>query len=313
MSHYIRKIKSEAKIIESWRSDVIQVSILCMVFNHEAFLESAIIGFLSQDADFPFEVIINDDCSTDRSREIIQRYALLYPNIIKVIYHDENMFSQGIRPINYLLPKAKGKYICICEGDDYWIDAHKISAHVEFFRSNPDFSLHVFDAYEEDNVGLDRESSKLNRLKIRSGSYSELEMKTRHVLLPLTSCFKNNFQLPFPRYFNKSINGDTLLNLKLSNIGKAYVDNTRKVAVYRHHEGGIWSSINREKKYYEYMHNLLVHSQSLAEDDFIGVSHDKLITMIMETIRYIGVKKVFMVLILKLFRRLNVCNEKDGM
>lgn len=117
----------------------IGVSILCLAFNHEEYIRDAIEGFLMQKTSFPFEVIINEDCSTDRTAEIIREYELKYPNIIKPIYHKKNVYSQGIN-INakYMLPLATGKYVALCDGDDYWTDPYKLQKQYDALEENPD-------------------------------------------------------------------------------------------------------------------------------------------------------------------------------
>src|SRR5690554_319935 len=99
------------------------VSICCLAFNHEKYIEICLEGFLFQKTTFPFEVLIHDDASTDRTAEIIKEYERKYPHIIKSIYQTQNQYSKGVgvnRVFNF--PRAQGKYIAMCEGDDYWTD-----------------------------------------------------------------------------------------------------------------------------------------------------------------------------------------------
>ena len=84
-----------------------------------------------QKTDFPFEILVRDDCSTDDTAEIIKEYARKYPNIIKPIYEEENQYLKGQRPMPILYEKAVGKYIAMCEGDDYWGDPDKLQKQVE--------------------------------------------------------------------------------------------------------------------------------------------------------------------------------------
>lgn len=309
-------LPSEEKILQYWEGEKTRplLSVLCHTYNHEKFIEDTLKGFLLQLTNFPFEIIINDDASTDCTRDIILKYKKAYPHIIKVICHEDNQYSKGIRPLNFTLPAAKGEYVCICEGDDYWIDKNKLSDHVKFLVNNPEYSIHIFDSYEESSTSnIDYRSSKLSRLKIRTGEYSKLELKKKFVLLPLTSCFKNSFDLPFPRYFSKSINGDAILNMKLSNIGKAYVDGSKKVAVYRHHSGGIWSAADRESKYYEHMHTMLVHSKMLSDDGFKEISHDKLMSIVVEIFRHLGLKAFLLTLSLRVLRKIKRMGSRGNL
>lgn len=120
----------------------IMVSILCTAYNHERYINRCLEGFLIQKTTFSYEVLINDDASTDNTRRIIEEYSLEYPNIIKPVYQEENQFSKGIM-INrdILFPLARGKYIALCEGDDYWVDPYKLQRQVEALENNPECNM----------------------------------------------------------------------------------------------------------------------------------------------------------------------------
>ena len=112
--------------------DNILVSIQCLVYNHEPYLRQCLDGFVMQKTNFRFEAIVHDDASTDGSAAIIREYSEKYPDIIKPIYEAENQYSKhgGFSALFDILNSAcKGKYIAMCEGDDYWIDPMKL--HLE--------------------------------------------------------------------------------------------------------------------------------------------------------------------------------------
>src|SRR5690554_6365417 len=121
----------------------IPLSICCLTYNHKPFIEKAINSFLTQKTNFSFEVLIHDDASTDGTSEIVKAYESKYPSIIKPIYQTENQWSKGLRSItvNYNFTRAKGKYIAICEGDDYWTDPHKLQKQVEFLEENEEYVM----------------------------------------------------------------------------------------------------------------------------------------------------------------------------
>ncbi|MBP1762985.1 MAG: glycosyl transferase family 2 [Firmicutes bacterium] len=120
----------------------IMISICCITYNHEKYISDAIEGFLMQKTSFPFEVIIHDDASTDRTAEIIRNYEKTYPEIIKPIYQSENQHSKGGHiDTRFIYPRAKGKYIALCEGDDYWTDPFKLQKQAEHMEKNPQCSL----------------------------------------------------------------------------------------------------------------------------------------------------------------------------
>ncbi|MEC9209206.1 MAG: glycosyltransferase [Bacteroidota bacterium] len=134
----------EKDIITSWKGTVNQplISICCITYNHEAYIKEALNGFLMQETNFPFEVLINDDFSKDNTTDIIKEYVKKYPNILKAIYQTENQYSQGVKinpTFNY--PRVQGKYIAICEGDDYWIDKNKLQKQVDFLEEHHNYGL----------------------------------------------------------------------------------------------------------------------------------------------------------------------------
>ena len=97
------------------------VSILCITYNHENYIGDALNSFLNQETVFPFEIIVHDDASSDRTAEIVESYVKKYPNIVKAFFQTENKYSQGHRPLKFMKNMCEGKYCALCEGDDYWL------------------------------------------------------------------------------------------------------------------------------------------------------------------------------------------------
>lgn len=121
------------------------VSICCVTYNHENYIKQALDGFLMQKTNFPVEIIVHDDASTDNTSKIIREYASRYPQIIPVI-QPINLMSKGQNPtIDHCLLKAKGKYIALCEGDDYWTDPYKLQKQVDFLERNASYTLVTHD------------------------------------------------------------------------------------------------------------------------------------------------------------------------
>lgn len=123
-----------------------KVSVLCTAFNHEKYIRDALEGFVSQKTDFPFEVLVNDDCSTDGTAEIIREYAARYPQIIRPFYQTRNLYTQGGMPHLFstvFYPNARGEYFTLCEGDDYWSDPEKLQRQVDFLDTYADYSACV--------------------------------------------------------------------------------------------------------------------------------------------------------------------------
>lgn len=128
--------------------DKILVSIICNAYNHEKYIKSALDGFLMQKTNFKYEVLVHDDASTDGTKSIIEQYTLNYPEIIKPYYQEKNQYSQGIKiNLNFQYPRAKGKYIALCEGDDYWIDPLKLQKQVDALENNSNCDVCAHGAY----------------------------------------------------------------------------------------------------------------------------------------------------------------------
>lgn len=114
------------------------VSVICLAYNHGPYIRDALEGFVGQKTDFPFEVLVHDDASTDETPAVIREYADKYPDIIRPVFQTENQYSKGVRiaPV-FLYPMIRGRYVALCEGDDYWTDPFKLARQVEALEANP--------------------------------------------------------------------------------------------------------------------------------------------------------------------------------
>ncbi|MBQ3559423.1 MAG: glycosyltransferase [Agathobacter sp.] len=119
-----------------------KVSIICCTYNHEKYIEEAIKSFLMQKTNFKFEVLIHDDASTDKTAEIVRKYEKDYPDIIKPIYQTENQYSKGkIIVSEFLIPRAEGKYVALCEGDDYWNHPDKLQKQYDALEAHSEIDM----------------------------------------------------------------------------------------------------------------------------------------------------------------------------
>lgn len=123
------------------------VSIICVTYNHEPFIQRCIEGFLMQKTDFTYEIIIHDDASTDKTAKIVREYQKQYPQLIHAIIEDENQYSKDILFFEKLYELANGKYIALCEGDDYWIDDKKLQIQVDYMEAHPECSMTMHNAF----------------------------------------------------------------------------------------------------------------------------------------------------------------------
>ncbi len=120
----------------------LMVTIRCITYNHEPYIRQCLEGFIMQKTNFRFEAIVHDDASTDGTADIIREYAEKYPDIIKPIFETENQYSKRDGSLARIMDEhTHGKYVAMCEGDDYWIDPLKLQKQVDFLEKHHDYSL----------------------------------------------------------------------------------------------------------------------------------------------------------------------------
>lgn len=216
------------------------VSIDCLTYNHENYIAEAIEGFLMQKTTFKFEILIHDDASTDRTAEIIRSYEDKFPDIIKAIYQKENQLSLGIEVDQINEKRAKGKYMAICEGDDYWVDPYKLQKQVDYMEANPDCSLCVHAGYRFS------ESKKTVVGRVRPARRNRVFSVEETIeggggLFPTNSMlYRKSLGETVPaKYFYAGI-GDYPLTIHLADNGEVYYMD-EPMSVYRVDVNGSWS------------------------------------------------------------------------
>ena len=228
--------RSEAEVMARWQGDKPVVSILCPTYQHVGFIEDALRGFLGQDTDFPFEILVRDDASTDGTAEIVRDYAERYPNIIRAVLETENRWSE-VRPLQALGPMVRGEFIAICEGDDYWIGPEKLQHQVEQLRANPDRVV----SHHQALVIADGKVTSSERLpKSQARSHSSRELARGAWTLTLSMVYRN-VKISSHPYSSRFLNGDEYLRAQLGLHGGSTYLAGPALAVYRMHSGGIWS------------------------------------------------------------------------
>lgn len=176
-------------------NEQVMVSIRCITYNHVNYIRQCLEGFVMQKTNFKFKAIVHDDASTDGTADIIREYAQKYPDIIYPILQTENQYSKGYSRIRTLLDKhCTGKYVAICEGDDYWTDPQKLQKQVDFLEAHSDYSacFHQAIRHYEDGSCPDMLYSV-----IEDRDYSGLELYEGHrpptaSILVRTNVYKSN-------------------------------------------------------------------------------------------------------------------------
>ena len=169
------------------------VSVCCMAYNHGPYIENALEGFLIQETDFPFEIIIHDDASTDNTADIIRQYQVRYPRLIKPVYQSRNQYSMGKEPFfEFMYPLIKGKYIALCEGDDFWVSPEKLQKQVDFLETNPDFGVIHADVHHLNQASgkVEKSYNKINGIHISQGEIFTDLFTANHLIKLMTACFR---------------------------------------------------------------------------------------------------------------------------
>lgn len=219
------------------------VSISCITFNHAQYIRQCLDGFMMQQTNFSFEVLIHDDASTDGTTEIIKEYEAKYPDIIKPLYEEENQWVKGRRgSAVFNFPRAKGKYIAMCEGDDYWTDPLKLQKQVDFLEANPDFVMcsHKFLNYFEKNSSYADFYSFDNNFVY---DLAHFILRKDWVTQPLTLMFRQS-ALDLEEYMKYKNAKDVTLCYHILEKGKGILLHD-VMGVYRIHDGGIWQGVSR--------------------------------------------------------------------
>lgn len=234
---------SEQQIMEGWSGSLEKplVSIVCLTYNHQAFVQAALNGFLMQKTNFPFEIIVHDDASTDGTIEILLDYKIKYPRLLKLYIQEENQYKKGVGPLGFAFPLAKGKYIAFCEGDDYWIDVNKILKQVSCLEANPDVAVVYTNSvsFSENNcLGKNFGGSRID--------LTSEELEKAPGIFTLTTCFRNILDNPIE--LNFAVYGDQFIWSRLGKFGSGKYMSDILPSFYRVHSGGIHSLASEDAK-----------------------------------------------------------------
>jgi len=245
-SKYIETQKKPVPITEQIWPEKTEpvVSISCITYNHENFIRDAIEGFLIQKTTFPVEILIHDDASTDKTASIVKEYAEKHSDLIIPIFQTENQYSQGNKPLaNFVFPRARGKYIALCEGDDYWTDPLKLQKQVDFLEANPDFKL----CFHNATIKWDNNSKPDSYFcAVDQKPVSTIEDVIKGWFIPSASMvFRREAIMPLPGWFSNVYNGDWALQMLAASKGKiGYLNET--MSVYRKQPGNLSATIKSE-------------------------------------------------------------------
>lgn len=222
------------------------VSICVQTFNHEKFIAKCLESILMQQTNFEFEILLGEDESSDNTRKICIEYAIKFPEKIKLFLHlRKNVVYINGSPTGrfnflYNLYSAKGKYIALCEGDDYWTDPYKLQKQVDFLEANPAYvGCYNGCKHVDENDVIIKES----RYETYHDQSAEKLLTAQGAMITHSVMFRNIIK-GFPSVFDGVPSGDTILYHLLGFHGAGKFLPDIQYSAYRVHSGGIWSGID---------------------------------------------------------------------
>lgn len=251
IAHRIRiSYEKENKVREHIPEPLLSVRIV--TYQHVDYIAQCLDNVLCQVTNFPFEIVIGEDASTDGTRAIVFDYADRYPEKIRVITADMNV---GVKANGQRVRSAcRGKYIALLEGDDYWTDPLKLQKQVDFLEANPDYSLCYHDFTMLDAITGATLPSPLSIYDKRDAD--EWTLKTCDIWIQtLTICHRNVLNEMEPEHVHV-LNGDNFWISMLGGFGKGkWLGDIIKPGVYRQHPGGIWTGLDEASRIAAQMHS----------------------------------------------------------
>lgn len=218
------------------QEEKIMVSVWCRTYNHVSYIRDALEGFVSQQTDFIYKVIVYDDASTDGTSDIVKEYAERYPQLIHAIIAKENTYHRpDSREVELKMWKKylTGKYMALCEGDDFWIDREKLQKQVDYMETHSECSLYIHNA-----LWMNCYDGKLQAGNPFQG-HDEKDITAEELIMqyngyPATASFlfRSEAQIREPKLFAISPVGDYAAILYALSLGKVHYS-SRIMSVYR--------------------------------------------------------------------------------
>lgn len=243
------------------RAKDVKVSVLVITYNHEAFIRQALESVLAQTVTFSLEIIISEDCSLDRTRDIVIEYQQRYPEIVRLLLSERNLRSNEV--VARGLRVARGTYIALLDGDDYWISSRKLQRQSDFLDQNPNSAIcfHNAKVIYEDRLG----NSHLWNSPEQKKETSIDDLWSGNFIATSSVMFRHNLSQQIPSwYIDMFPIGDWPLHILNAEHGSiSFIDEV--MSVYRQHSGGLYSTLSELQKqratrrFYKMMNANLTH------------------------------------------------------
>lgn len=251
------------------------VSIRCMVYNHGPYLRQCLDGFVKQQTSFRFEAIVHDDASTDDSASIIREYAEKYPEIIKPLYEEKNLYSVDKHELHRKMDEACiGKYVATCEGDDYWIDPLKLQKQVDFMESHPDCSMCITAYYNK--YGEELVERRVYNEDVEICSMEDIIRQNGSFFSTASIVYRRECFTEYPEWTKNAPVGDIPMLLVLAARGNvAYINEIMNV--YRRNSTNSWSQRISKNVSYLVQHRVRLNKMWEDYDEWTSRKYHKYI------------------------------------
>ena len=280
----------EEQVMSTWRGDPSnpRVTIICTLYNHRNYIEETFRGFLMQNTAFPFEIIAHDDASTDGTADAVRDYSNRYPHIIIPILQKENRYGKDHwghpESIN---PLIRGKYVALCEGDDYWTDSNKLEKQIRYMENHPDCAM-TFHAVNYVRNGKVVQNDRRSETE-RDFSVEEIIKGSGDFCATSSLCCRTDAYVQYPRFRLMADIADYPQQILMAMLGKVHYF-PEIMGVYRYMAEGSWTKIITSPEGVGKLFELIVNQiRWMSEFNcFTDYKYDDLINEQIEKVSYSG-------------------------
>ena len=243
------------------------VTVFCLAYNHADYIGQTLQGFLDQETDFPFHVIVHDDCSTDNTRTVIEEYVAKRPALFTTIYQKENQYSKPDISIleTFIYPRIETEYSCICEGDDYWTDPHKLQLQYDYLQAHPECGMCVHNTACIAFDGTDLNLLISSETTDRDYTADDVIRSCGHGLFHTSShMYRTQLRREIPAYYRIPGVGDYPQSIYFATQGNIHYI-ARTMSAYRMNVPGSWSDKiqNNSDRFLNHLQQLINMLQSI--------------------------------------------------